>query len=222
MLQLQGVEQRYPGAATLRFPDLRADAGEVLVLRGASGSGKSTLLALVAGLLTPSAGQVRVGGVDVGALPPRQRDAWRAAQLGFVPQRLHLSDALSVRDNLALPYLAAGEPVDAARRDALLEQLGLAALAARRPHALSVGQAQRVSVARALLRRPALLLADEPTASLDDEQADNVLTLLAGLCAEAGTTLLLATHDGRVETRWPQAAVWRLGRPPSAATAAAA
>lgn len=201
MIELQGLRYRYAQGPEIAFPDIALGAAPGLLLRGASGSGKSTLLALMAGLLSASAGVVRMAGTDLGALSARQRDAWRGANLGFVPQRLHLSAALNVRDNLGLPCLAAGQLVDAARVDALLTSLGLQSLAERRPHQLSLGQAQRVALARALLRRPRLLLADEPTANLDDENAAASLDLLQQAAAEQGAILVLATHDGRVAER---------------------
>lgn len=201
MIDLHGLRYRYAQGPEIAFPDIALGAAPGLLLRGASGSGKSTLLALMAGLLSASAGVVRMAGTELGALSARQRDAWRGANLGFVPQRLHLSAALSVRDNLGLPYLAAGQLVDAARVDALLTSLGLQSLAERRPHQLSLGQAQRVALARALLRRPRLLLADEPTANLDDENAAASLDLLQQAAAEQGAILVLATHDGRVAER---------------------
>ncbi len=198
MIELQGLSYRYATGPEIRFADLALAPGEGLLLRGASGSGKSTLLALLAGLLSASSGRVVVGGIELAGLSARQRDAWRGANLGFVPQRLHLSAALSVGDNLGLSYAAAGLPVDAARVDELLQGLGLAELAHRKPHQLSLGQAQRVALARALLRRPRLLLADEPTANLDDEACAAGLSLLQQAAAEQGACLVIATHDSRV------------------------
>ncbi len=210
-IQWSGLSHRYAGSGSpVVFPDFSLPPGRHLLLRGPSGSGKSTLLALMAGLLTPGAGRIQMAGADLGALSARQRDAWRGAQLGFVPQRLHLSASLSVLDNLALPFISAGLPPQPERALALLQQLGLQGLEARLPHQLSVGQAQRVALARALMRQPALLLADEPSASLDDAHAHQVLHLLLDVAAAQGVSLILATHDARLVQPLQGRADWSL------------
>jgi putative ABC transport system ATP-binding protein len=198
MLRCDGLVFEWKAGHGLRLPDFAAVQGSAVLLLGPSGSGKSTLLALLAGLLTPSEGVVEVAGTKLHLLPRGQRDAWRGAHLGFVPQRLHLSESLSVADNLSLPYIAAGLKVDDARIAALLQRLGLQGLAGRRPHELSVGQAQRVALARALVRHPQVVLADEPTANLDDANSAAVLNLLGEEAVAAGATLVVATHDERV------------------------
>lgn len=205
MIHTLGLAWQMSAGAVLRFPDVVVPAGGTLLLRGPSGSGKSTWLALVAGLRTPSAGRLTVAGVEVGDLAPAARDAWRARCIGFLPQKLLLSDALSVADNLALVYFAAGQPVDRVRMTQTLQALGVAALAARRPFTLSGGEAQRVALARALLLRPPLILADEPTASLDDAACADALTLLQARAQATGAALVVATHDARVVQALPQA-----------------
>ncbi|HEY9108967.1 MAG TPA: ATP-binding cassette domain-containing protein [Roseateles sp.] len=198
MLAWIGLRHRYDGGTEIAYADFALPAGRHLLLRGASGSGKSTLLALLAGLLRAQQGRLSVAGTELQALSPRALDAWRGATLGVVPQRLHLSDALTVAENLALPALAAGQGADPARAAELLSALHIADLAGSRPHQLSVGQAQRVALARALMRRPRLLLADEPSASLDDDHALHMLALLLSTAEREGCTLIVASHDGRV------------------------
>ena len=205
MIRTRALSYEHPGGPALTFPDVDVAQGGVLLLRGRSGAGKSTWLALAAGLLTASAGEIEVADQSLSALGARQRDAWRAHHVGFLPQKLHLSEALTVAGNLELAYFAAALPVDRAAIEAALQALGVAALARRRPGQLSGGQAQRVALARALLLRPRVILADEPTASLDDEAAREALALLQMSAARCGATLVIATHDARVFAALPQA-----------------
>ena len=198
MLGWGGLRHRYEGGAEIAYADFALAAGRHLLLRGASGSGKSTLLALLAGLLRVQQGELTVAGTELQHMGPRALDAWRGETLGVVPQRLHLSEALTVAENLALPALATGQDADPARAQELLDALGIAELSARKPHQLSVGQAQRVALARALMRRPRLLLADEPSANLDDEHTLTMLALLLDAAEREGCTLVIASHDARV------------------------
>ncbi|HEY9100844.1 ABC transporter ATP-binding protein [Chitinimonas sp.] len=202
MFQLDSVRHRYPGGAELAFPDWSLAQGGRAVLVGPSGSGKTTLLSLLGGLLRPSAGKVSLAGQDLGALPPGKLDAFRGRQVGFVPQRPHLIASLTVADNLRLAQYLAHLPQDSQRIEAVLHELGLAGLGNRKPHQLSQGQAQRVAIGRAVVNRPALLLADEPTASLDDDAAEAVVSLLQKVADEAGACLLVASHDSRVKDRF--------------------
>lgn len=207
MIVSQGLACRHPGGPAIAFPDASVPQGGVLLLRGRSGSGKSSWLALAAGLMSASSGEIIVAGQCLAALTPVQRDAWRARTLGFLPQKLHLSDALTVAGNLALVYYAAGQPADAAAIAQALQSLGVAELAGRRPQQLSGGQAQRVALARAVLLKPRVILADEPTASLDDQAARDALALLQATAQGCGATLVIATHDARVLQALPQAQV---------------
>lgn len=200
MIQTHALSYHYPGGATLRFPDVQLAQGAVLLLHGASGCGKSTWLALVAGLVAPSSGTLTVADQPLGALEQHASDAWRARQIGFLPQKLHLSAALTVQQNLALVFWASGQPEDPARITAALQALGVQDLAARKPSQLSGGQAQRVALARAVLLQPRVILADEPSASLDDTAAAAAVQLLLDTARSHGATLVIATHDARVAT----------------------
>ena len=198
MIVSSGLQFAYANGARLHFPDVDVPQGGVLLLGGPSGSGKSTWLALVAGLVAPSGGSLQVAGQALGALGVLKTDAWRAQTIGFLPQKLHLSAALTVHHNLALAFWAAGVAQDNARIQAALDALGVADLAQRLPSQLSGGQAQRVALARAVLMRPRVLLADEPTASLDDQNAADAVHLLWTTAHNLGATLAIATHDARV------------------------
>jgi len=198
--QLKFQHQR--SAMLLAFPDVEVPQGGVLLLKGASGSGKSTWLALAAGLLDAASGSLEIAGQSLGAqsgLQGAARDRWRGSTVGFLPQKLHLSEALTVEGNLALAQWAAGAAPDPKRIQAALEALDVQALAARKPHQLSGGQAQRVALARCVLLQPRIILADEPTASLDDAAAQAALALLNQTAQRENATLVIATHDSRVE-----------------------
>lgn len=220
MIQTRQLAYRYGAGPELRFPDLDLPQGGVVLLKGPSGCGKSTWLALAAGLLRPAGGSIVVAGQDLAALQQLGTDAWRARAIGFLPQKLHLSEALTVAANLALAQWAAGVADDPAAVARALQALGLADLAARRPSQLSGGQAQRVALARAVLLRPRVILADEPTASLDDGTARAALELLAGTASQLGASLVIATHDARVARALPQAAVCEMAPAVSIGSAA--
>ena len=199
MIQSTGLQFAYKNGTLLEFPDVDVPQGGVLLLGGPSGSGKSTWLALAAGLVAASGGRLQVAGQALGSLGALKTDAWRAQTIGFLPQKLHLSAALTVQQNLALAFWAAGVAQDNARIDAALNSLGVADLAQRLPSQLSGGQAQRVALARAVLMRPRVLLADEPTASLDDQNAADAVQLLWTTAQSLGATLVIAAHDARVD-----------------------
>lgn len=181
-----------------RFNLELASGGQALLL-GPSGSGKTSLLHLAAGLLTPDSGSIFLAGKPMPARPA-DRDVLRRHKVGIVFQTLRLISALSLRGNLELAARLAGQPDT--RIDQLLDQLGLSHRADARPRTLSQGEAQRAAIARALVARPALLLADEPTSALDDASAARVAALLTDLSAAQGTALLVATHDSRLKAHF--------------------
>jgi lipoprotein-releasing system ATP-binding protein len=177
--------------------DLSIEAGEMVAIVGASGVGKSTLLHVLGGLDAFDAGAVRIGGADLGRQDDEGRVRFRRQHVGFVFQFHHLLPEFSALENVDMPLRIAGRPAaerDAAAR-ALLSRVGLAARADHRPGALSGGEQQRVAVARALVGRPALLLADEPTGNLDEQTASELHALLREMHAEHGLTSVIATHN---------------------------
>jgi len=176
-------------------------AGEAFAIVGASGSGKSTLLSLLAGLDVPSTGRVRLGGADLGALDEDGRAALRAEKVGFVFQNFQLLPALTALENVMLPLELRGDRDAEAPARKVLEQVGLAERMTHYPRQLSGGEQQRVAIARAFVTRPALLFADEPTGNLDTTTGQQIIELLFRLNAEAGTTLVLVTHDERLAAR---------------------
>ena len=185
----------------LRDIDFRLAAGETAAIVGASGSGKSTLLSIIAGLDTPSQGTVKIAGQDLFALDEDARAALRAEKVGFVFQSFQLLGNLTALENVMLPLELAG------RRDArqaageMLARVGLSARLGHYPKLLSGGEQQRVALARAFVMRPALLLADEPTGSLDFATGETVMQLMLDLNREQGTTLVLVTHDRAIAAR---------------------
>lgn len=199
MISSRQLSYRYASGPALAFADLDVVQGGVLVLGGASGSGKSTWLALAAGLLQASSGGLTIAGQALRQLDKLASDAWRAKTIGFLPQKLHLSAALSVYDNLALAQWATGQKTDSKSIRAALAALAVDDLSERKPSQLSGGQAQRVALARAVLLQPQVILADEPTASLDDDAASAALDLLLGTAERLKATLVVATHDSRIK-----------------------
>ncbi len=233
MIQLESVHYRWPGAPadTLVIDRLEVAAGERVFLHGPSGCGKSTLLGLLAGVLLPRSGQVRVLGQDWRGLGAARRDAFRADHVGYLFQQFNLLGYLDLRDNVLLPCRFSprrraraaerhGSPAAAA--EALLRQMGLPEAAWRRPaSALSVGQQQRVAAARALIGAPELVIADEPTSALDAALRDGFMDLLLAECAAAQSTLVFVSHDERLAARFERrCALVELNRAaPAAATA---
>lgn len=201
---LHGVHKEYSGrgrsSRVLDNVALEVRRGEFVVLLGRSGSGKSTLLNLVGGLDTPDGGSIQVDGRDLVAMSERDRSLWRREALGVIFQAYNLIPTLTVEENLRLPLelRGSGRRQAAKAAEAQLEAVGLAGFGNAFPDELSGGEQQRVAVARALVHRPSLVLADEPTGNLDLETAGQILALLDDLCRADGMTLLMATHAREV------------------------
>ena len=198
LLRLDGLGKRYGDTSVFRDVSLAMARGEVVALVGESGVGKSTLLNCIAGLDRADTGTVEVTGRDMGLLTERDAALLRRAALGFVFQAFHVLPHLSVADNVGLPLMLQGwrdRGVIAERVQAVLDEVGLGTLGARRPRELSGGQLQRVAIARALVHRPALILADEPTGNLDPTTAQRVLDLLCAQARRHGAGCLIVTHS---------------------------
>ncbi|WDF70917.1 ABC transporter ATP-binding protein [Novosphingobium sp. KACC 22771] len=201
MLKVTNLVAGYARRALARLECLTVAQGEAALLTGPSGAGKTTALLAIAGLADVLEGKVIVAGQDMAGLSARQRDRHRGSHIGTIFQDLHLIPGLSVIDNLLLAPFASRQRQDRARAIALLEKLGLAARIHARSETLSRGEAQRTAIARAMLVAPSLILADEPTASLDDDSCEAVLDLLLNAGRESGAALIIATHDSRVKSR---------------------
>jgi len=191
---------------------LTVDAGSSVAITGPSGGGKSTLLGVLGGLAVPSSGVVRIGGEELSSLPERRRSGFRRAHVGFVYQADNLLPFLTVAENVGLQLALTGMTAAADRPLDLLDQLGLADVADRLPDHLSGGQRQRAAVARAIVHRPEVILADEPTGALDAANATGVLDLLLEAQREIGASLVMVTHDRDAASRMDRRIGLRDGR----------
>jgi ABC-type lipoprotein export system ATPase subunit len=207
MLELYDVRKCYrePSGQVLpilAIPRFHVARGEQLVLVGPSGCGKTTLLHVISGISRADSGEVRVDGVDVARLSEAGRDRFRAAKLGYVFQTFNLLPGFTALENVLLGMTFAGRRKDARRARELLDRVGLSARATHKPPTLSVGEQQRVAVARALANRPVLMLADEPTANIDQVHQQQVIDLIRQTCREENVALVLVTHTPEVAAQF--------------------
>lgn len=203
MIVVSSLRYQYNSGPPLSFPDFVVEKGAACLLLGNSGSGKTTLLHLMGGLLRIQEGTILIREQNLSVLSDAQADRFRGRHIGFIFQRNHLINALSVKKNLLMaPYLAGMRP-DERRVDEVLTELGLSDKQHAEIRHLSQGQAQRVAIARAVINRPAVLFADEPTSALDDTNCDRVIRLLLSVSHQHQCTLVIATHDQRLRSIIP-------------------
>lgn len=198
MLSIRDLSVGYDKKIVASLPALLVQSRQTCLLKGQSGSGKTTLLNAIAGLGHKLNGHITLNNIDIYQLAEAERDVFRGRNIGIIFQTLHLVKSLNVLDNLFLSPYVAGQTQDRAAAIALLQKLGLADLADRPAFSISQGQAQRIALARALLSQPKLILADEPTSSLDDKSCQATMDLLLSSCREAGAALVVASHDARI------------------------
>ncbi len=208
VLELQNIKKSFvmPGGdplLILDIPSFHIDAGELVALEGQSGSGKSTLLNVISGISRPDSGHVLISGLDIVKLAESQRDRLRADRVGLIFQQFNLLPGFTALENVLVAMSFGSAVADKVRAESLLESVGLADRLHHKPAALSIGQQQRVAVARALANRPRILLADEPTASIDPAHQQQVIDLLQTTCQDENVALLVVTHAPEIAKQFP-------------------
>jgi len=199
VLSISGLRRSYGDGPILDGFDLELNKGDHTLILGASGSGKTTLINLICGLLSPEAGEITVCDQSISQAKATERDRIRREYIGFVPQQVRLVSALTLEQNLRLAQKLAGSGPDEDAIKKIVSDVGLSHRINAKPRQLSQGEAQRGAIARALIANPALLIADEPTAALDDANAERVVQLFLEAADAQGSTLLIATHDLRLK-----------------------
>ena len=199
MVRINGLTYDYSSEVQLKFPDFSLSKGEQALILGQSGCGKTTLLHLLSGLLKPNSGEVGVENENISKMSGAKLDTFRGANIGIVFQTPHFIEALTVKENLTLTQTLAGNSKNVPKIKSLLTDLGVESKLNSKLNALSVGEKQRVSIARALINSPALILADEPTSALDDKNCEAVLKLVREQAKKHNSTLLIVTHDNRLK-----------------------
>jgi len=202
MLSVKNLSYSYDGKSTIAFPDFDVNQGETLLVLGESGKGKTTLLHLLGGIISPQKGEIHLKGKNFGALKGAQLDKFRADQIGIVFQQAHFIRSINVMDNLKFVQKLSGDKVDEAFLSSLIEKVGLSHRATHDTNQLSQGERQRLNILRAVITKPALILADEPTSALDDSNCDKVMNLLHELTEEVNAALIIVTHDNRLKEKF--------------------
>jgi ABC-type lipoprotein export system ATPase subunit len=200
MLTTKNLQFQYTASQPMLFPDIDLQRGEQGLLLGQSGSGKTTLLHLLGGLLSPKSGDIRINDQNLSLLRGAALDHFRGKNIGIIFQTAHFIRSLTVEENLVIAQQLSGSKIDKSLIVSFLEKLNLGHKLKSKPHELSIGEAQRANIARALINAPPLILADEPTSALDDKNAEEVIKLLEQQAAAVNATLLIVTHDGRLKS----------------------
>jgi ABC-type lipoprotein export system ATPase subunit len=202
MIRTQQLLFQYNSETQFHFPDLQCKTGETILITGSSGTGKTTLLHLLGGLLKPTSGSIIINEIDICGLSAKKLDYFRGQNIGLILQKAYFIASLTVLENIELASWLTDKTKKKEKAKELLSLLGLEKYVLKLPSQLSVGQQQRVSIARALINEPKLLLADEPTSSLDDENTKIVADLLASLSQKYNAALIIVTHDQRLKERF--------------------
>lgn len=207
MLSSNNLVFNYPGGVSFDFPNVTCEPSNPLLLIGNSGKGKTTLLHLLSGLLKPNSGEVIINGESLYRLSEKKRDKFRGENIGIVFQSPHFIQSLSVLDNLLLPAFFTKNKIDVIKAKSLLSRLNIGDKWNKKPKELSIGEQQRIAIARALINNPKVLLADEPTSALDDKNTEEVIQLLEEQALEFGAALIIVTHDNRLKSKFENTVV---------------
>lgn len=199
MIQTKNLAYTYPGELPIRFPDISCQVNEHALILGPSGTGKTTLLHLLGGLLTPSEGSITIGQTNVDQLKGFARDKFRGENIGIVFQKPHFIRSLTAVENLLLTQTLAGHKNDKAHALSLMDRLSIAGKANSLTYTMSIGEQQRLAIARALINKPAIILADEPSSALDDQNCTFMISLLQQVATEENANLIVVTHDSRIK-----------------------
>ena len=198
MISTKDITFSYQEGQTFLMPDLHCDAGNTILITGDSGKGKTTYLHLLAGMLQAKTGEIVIDGTNLNNLSNKKRDQFRGQNIGLVFQQSHFLQAFTVLENIEMASTLSSGKANSQKAKELLTRLGLKTQMHKKPHQLSLGQQQRASIARAVINEPKLILADEPTSSLDDKNASQVIELLTQLSKDYKAALVIVTHDSRV------------------------
>jgi ABC-type lipoprotein export system ATPase subunit len=202
MITTKKLQFRYSAEQQFSFPDINCEQGSHWLVLGQSGCGKTTLLHLTGGLLRPQQGEIMVQSQSLNELKEEELDHFRGQHIGIIFQQSHLIKALTVEENLLTAQYLAGTKQDKSKVEAILHKLNMSDKLKSRPENLSLGEQQRVAIARAIINDPVLILADEPTSSLDDKNCNEVVDLLLEQSKNSNATLLIVTHDSRLKERF--------------------